>query len=449
MAANDKQNPDTSYGMLLSPEQQRRRRIDADMQRASENIRQSKAAIGNAVSQAARSIVGAGQLVKDTVTNVRFDDSLPDYTNYGLERRRAENFVKNNPVAAQNARQAMGDMAGRAVGAAKQAVNSATLPHAPTDAGNAEEPVPLTAPSAPARSDAGPQDVAAQPEASQSGAQPKGSGEGGVGNGIGGLSVGEEGDSRMALDRFERANQIREQMRLDERKGEIGANGGLYIANNGSDAMERARERREMKIAQDSGLMPSLIAGSQDARLRQAELDQRSEYGLRQNELAEQRMAMDAAQTETDFGLRMRELENAEQTGELERQRMGTEIEAAEQEMKHQRRIEALREQLSDPNLDPETRERLQQAYSAMTTPAKDRYMLQDVVMGHDSMGAPIFGKQVIDTVTGRPISQDGQKARRTKVPLSEVKESAKRRGLTPDQLTQMLQAQGVSVYED
>lgn len=391
-------------GMTLSPEQQRRQRIDNDMRQAAARIAETRqgfqkaaSAVGGAVGTAAESVVKAGTVVPRTLYGLATGDipvnvsHLPDYGNKGVEQRKAANWASKNPDQAEAARIGMKGIADRASSAAIGAVKSAPRgePAAVGMKRDAAAPVPLSPqPDAPVGTD---QPGASGPIASTAGPQ---SGRG--------TSTGEAGDSQMAMERFQRANDIRAQTIAESRRGQIGENGGLFIAGNGSDAMERARERREMEIANDAGLPLRAMARADDARLRRQELEQRGE-------LDAQRLAADNANEQARLGFKAREVQNAEQTGDLERQRIGMELETGQLGLEQQRQIQQLREQLANPNLDPATREQIQRTYNTLTTPAKDRYMLQDSVMGQDALGAPVFGKQALDVVSGQLVGQGQQ----------------------------------------
>lgn len=69
-------------------------------------------------------------------------------------------------------------------------------------------------------------------------------------------------------------------------------------------------------------------------------------------------------------------------------------------------RIEEIRQQLTDPTLPADQRARLERSYASLTTSAKDRYVLQDAVLGTDASGDPKYGKIALDVVTGQPVGQ-------------------------------------------
>jgi len=434
-------------GMMLTPEQQRQQRIDADMQRASQRIQETRqgfknaaGAVGGALGTAAGAVIKAGTVVPRTIAGMATGEipvtvsHLPDYRNKGVEQRRAANWVKNNPEQADAARVGMRAVADRASSAAIGQVKSAQPTKALGMAAAGKPAVSLNAPAqagpaAPAAtaSDAGP----AAPAATASDAGPQAQpglgfqrtsvdgvvgrvGANGVpefsnapndvssasdsqmtagrmGNGVGGLSVGEAGDSALAMERYGRANEIRAGTNRLRRQGELGDTGNFTVVRDSTrsptfaelqnDRLDRADQRRNDAVGADQA----------DRALRSQELEAR--LGFNDRKLANQE----------------RELSNAERTGELERQRLDMDLEAGQLSLKQQRQVQQLREQLADPNLDPATREQIQRAYNTLTTPAKDRYMLQDVVMGQDALGAPVFGKAALDVTTGQLVGQGQQ----------------------------------------
>src|SRR5690606_18073306 len=121
------------------PDQQRRQRIDADMQRASERIRETKqgltkaaSTVGDAIGSAYGTVLKAGTAVPRGLygiatgeTPVTFSNELPDYTNRGLLRRRAENWANNNPEQAEAAGLGLKSVAERASDSAIGAVKAA------------------------------------------------------------------------------------------------------------------------------------------------------------------------------------------------------------------------------------------------------------------------------------------------------------------------------------
>lgn len=203
---------------------------------------------------------------------------------------------------------------------------------------------------------------------SGAGAAPVG-GIGGIGDGVGTFSQAEAGSARLALERFERANQEGEKMIAASRRGRIGEGGG------------------RVTVVRDSSRAPS-IADLQNARLDE-----------RQAQTAAQR-----AQTQEGIlaGL------DSRLTSAVQRQQAGQEIEAAQIGLNERQRLESLQAQLADPTLSPEEREAARNAYTAISTPAKDRFRGQDVILGRDENGRDIRGTQLIDVTTGRPVAGIG-----------------------------------------
>lgn len=444
-------------GMMLTPEQQRQQRVDAGRQRAAQRIQETKqgfknaaSAVGGALGTAAGTLIKAGTVVPRTIKGIATGEipvnvsHLPDYSNKELEQRRAANWAANNPAEADSARLGMRAIADRASSAAIGQVRAAKPAGAPMPGGMNPPAVSLGAPagtntpagaSASMTSDAGPQGQPAigfqrtsvdgvvgrvgddgtmafsNAPGDVNGASDVQMKAGRMGNGLGGLSVGAEGDSQLALDRFQRANDIRAQTIADSRRGMIGEGGGLTIVGSGSDAMDRAKERREMSIAADGGVPLRALARNEDASIRREEAQQRQASDQQKIGIDQQRLAMEGAESAANLGMRAREVANAEQTGELERQRIDMELQAGKLNLDQQRQIQQLREQLADPNLDPARREQIHRAYNTLTTPAKDRYMLQDAVMGQDALGAPVFGKAALDVTTGQLVGQGQQGA--------------------------------------
>lgn len=200
------------------------------------------------------------------------------------------------------------------------------------------------------------------------GAAPTG-GIGGIGDGVGTFSQAEAGSARLALERFERANQEGEKMIAASRRGRIGEGGG------------------RVTVVRDSSRAPS-IADLQNARL-------------------DERQAQTAAQrAQTQEGI-LAGLDNR-LTSAVQRQQAGQEIAAAQIGLNERQRLESLQAQLADPTLSPEDREAARNAYTAISTPAKDRFRGQDVILGRDENGRDIRGTQLIDVTTGRPVAGIG-----------------------------------------
>ena len=199
-----------------------------------------------------------------------------------------------------------------------------------------------------------------------------------LGNGLGVASFGTTGDAKQAMERFAEANRIRGDY--------LRSQGGLrmsVVGDNGS--MDRARDRREQSIAMGRGLItPSTgrammtdLAGRDDARTKAAQVSQGQG-------LTAQKQAQEQAIAASDQALK-------------EQQQRDQRI--------SQNQLEQLRSMMVDPALSEQDRNAARQSYAALTTPAKDRYVLQDAVIGTDEMGGPKYGKVAIDVTTGQPVS--------------------------------------------
>ncbi len=81
-------------------------------------------------------------------------------------------------------------------------------------------------------------------------------------------------------------------------------------------------------------------------------------------------------------------------------------VAAARRNDEAQQRIQSVLARLTDPSTPAAEREQLQRTYAILTTPAKDRYVLQDTVLGYDDTSQkPILGRIALDTTTGQPVS--------------------------------------------
>ncbi|MFK8398183.1 hypothetical protein M2D07_006690 [Pseudomonas sp. BGr12] len=194
-----------------------------------------------------------------------------------------------------------------------------------------------------------------------------------LGNGVGTFSQMQAGDSQLALDRFERANQQRQQMVDVAHRGELGNNGG------------------QVNVVYDSTRAPTL-GEVQRANFErsQAGTDALRTRSASDAALANQRIASEAQQMGTE---------------DLQQQRLQQQVAGGNFELQQQERIDQLRAQLGDPSLSAEQRAQAQQAYTYLTTPAKDRYRTQDVILGRDDTGRDIRGTQLFDVTTGRPVA--------------------------------------------
>ena len=280
---------------------------------------------------------------------------------------------------------------------AAQATPAARSTAAPTQAQSIASDMPNQA-SAPVQAEAGGQ---TQSMITVNGRTPPS-----IGNGIGAFSQMQPGDSQLALGRFERANQERQRMIEISRRGQIGEGGG------------------RVTIVRDSSRAPS-IADIQNARL-----DARQAQTNLQNQQAQQSIL-------SGMDERL--------TGQLQRQRLAQEVDQGALASQDQRRLQSLRDQIADPNLGADQREAARSAYTSLSTPAKDRYQSQDIIIGRDENGRDIRGSQLIDVTTGRPVSTGGV-SRRMSVTRQEVEQAAKEDGVSIDDYIRALTAQGVAV---
>lgn len=187
-----------------------------------------------------------------------------------------------------------------------------------------------------------------------------------LGNGIGTFSQMNPGDSALALGRFERANQEREKMIQASRRGEIGEGGGRLTIVADSTRTPTRRERQLARL---------------DARLAETES---LRAGIRE-----------AAATGAD----------TRATNSLTRTKTQQDIATGELALQSAQAVQQLRALMADPSLKDAERQAAMQSYAALTTPAKDRYILQDTVIASDPLTGPKYGKVALDVLTGRPVA--------------------------------------------
>lgn len=206
--------------------------------------------------------------------------------------------------------------------------------------------------------------------------------DGNMGDGIGGLSVGQAGDAQQAIERVDRANAERQRM-VAANRGGLGDTGNFTVVGDNTRG--------------------SLFGQELEARRRRRD---GTDLGIAENRLKARELNQSNANTQAELGLRQREMANAEQTGALDRQKTQQEIQNNQLTLDQQQQVQAIRTRLADPNLPASERTQLERNYAALTTPAKDRYVLQDVVLGQDATGAPITGKAAVDVTTGQVVGQ-------------------------------------------
>lgn len=195
-----------------------------------------------------------------------------------------------------------------------------------------------------------------------------------VGNGVGTFSQAEAGDAALAAGRFERANEERAKMVAASRADE--PNGGLTIVGDSSrkpSLQERQLARLDNRTAQTEAL--------------RAQTQQSGAEAEQQLQLGAQRMG----------------------TEQLNQQRLQQQVEEGQYSVQDRQRIAELQARMVDPSLSEEERTSAREAYTSLSTQAKDRYQSQDVILGRDDNGKDIRGTQLIDVTTGRPVAGGGE----------------------------------------
>ena len=237
-------------------------------------------------------------------------------------------------------------------------------------------------------------------------------GVGTMGNGAGTFSQMNPGDSRLAIDRFERANQERARMIEESRRGQLGEGGGrlTVVGDNSWLASRRA---------------PTL------AERQRARLDERQADTEARRAGAQEALMMGA---------------DTRATNRLQRIKAEQDIASGAMELQSAQAVQHLRDMMADPSLSDAQRQSAMQSYAALTTPAKDRYILQDTVIASDPVTGPKYGKVAIDVLTGRPVAGGGSATGRTSVTRAEVEKTAKDEGMTVEQVSKMLRVRGITV---
>jgi len=114
-----------------------------------------------------------------------------------------------------------------------------------------------------------------------------------------------------------------------------------------------------------------------------------------------------------------------------------------------EQRIQDLQSRIADPRLSEEERAQAERSFQALTVSGKDRYMLQDVILGEDAMGAPLIGRVALDTLTGQqvgsPQERGVQQAGRT-VTRAEVAAKAKAEGISEAEVIELARRNGIEV---
>lgn len=184
-------------------------------------------------------------------------------------------------------------------------------------------------------------------------------------------------DSGLELERNERANIERDRMIGVMRRGEIGSGPGGVVADSG---------------AYDRALRTATITGQplQDLAGKGGAITQLPEAGRTGNGQVAGNPADEAARRNASL---------------IEQQIAEQNLQDRKAQTRSRGRLESLQDVMSDLNSTPEQRSAARSAYTELTTPAKDRYVLQDVVLASDPVSGPKYGKQAIDVLTGQPVA--------------------------------------------
>ena len=166
-----------------------------------------------------------------------------------------------------------------------------------------------------------------------------------LGNGVGTFSQAEAGDAELALGRFERASQIRNQTIQESRRGQIGEGGGRVTVVSDSGRTPTVRERMlarlEERQAQTEATRSQAQQGAADGRLRRAAETQR-------------------------MG-----------TEQLNQQRLQQQVAEGELGMQDRQRLDQLRAQINDPALSEQQRAQALEAYNALAVTPDARLKAQ------------------------------------------------------------------------
>ena len=183
--------------------------------------------------------------------------------------------------------------------------------------------------------------------------------------------------------------------------------GTLSIISGGAEGMRRnlraAEILQQTRRANNPGMTVTVVEDS--TRGTKAEREARAAAAQAQS-LASAGKGGALAQPPVDYAATNRNLAAGE-AADLQ-------ANAAKRNDQAQQRVQDVLTRLTDQDTPPAEREQLQRTYATLTTPAKDRYVLQDTVLGYDEMSQkPILGRVALDTTTGQPVAgQQGQIAR-------------------------------------
>lgn len=231
-------------------------------------------------------------------------------------------------------------------------------------------------------------------------AQPAAEGNGYQGTGIAGV-VGRRGANGV-LEFTNDATAVKgAQGQLD---GFGDGKGTLSIIGGGQEGMQRNLRAAEiMQQTRRANAGPGLTvvadSGATDRALRTASITGKPIQGLlgKQEQAAVTRGGV-IAQPPVDYNVANQSLAASDAAN--------LQVAAARRSDEAQQRVQSVLNRLTDPSTPAAEREQLQRTYSTLTTPSKDRYVLQDTVLGYDETSQkPILGRIALDTTTGQPVA--------------------------------------------
>lgn len=172
--------------------------------------------------------------------------------------------------------------------------------------------------------------------------------------------------------------------------------GTLSIISGGQEGMQRNLRAAEiMQQTRRANAGPGLTIVEDSTRGTKAEQAARS---AKQAAVAAAGRNGGIAQPSTDYNAANRNLAASDAAN--------IQVSAARRNDEAQQRVQNVLARLTDPSTSAAEREQLQRTYATLTTPAKDRYVLQDTVLGYDETSQkPILGRVALDTTTGQPVS--------------------------------------------
>ncbi len=466
-------------GIGLTPDQQAAQRRTQQQQAMAGRINETRENVGGAFRQAARSVADSNPLTAGVrfAQNTTFDDRLPGQANREAARARQQSrqnadWVANNPEQAQaagrygqgiveRARTAgmapPGGYPGISAPAAQQPIagvaSSSPAPGAPAGANLLTGSAPPPAPGVPAAGSPGQQsdqpiarlepgqnlalDVVPQDRLT-AGARaqlPVSSVDNRIvrdGNSFSANTPIRAGATVGSTDTLVGRQQDDGQpmARINSYSGQSAMDSNLLAAQIHQQTRLENSNPNYLTVVRDSSR--GGIQGAINAELNQRDADRRSErrdqhqqriqQGQQQIDQTMQQRRTDAVAADERLYTRSQDA-IAEQRNQLGDELTGQQIEQGQMTVAQQRQLRDLAARMADPSLSAADRAEAERAYQALTVSARDRYMLQDVVMGYREDGSPIVGKAALDTQTGQMVSQDAQAP--TRLPQGVTREAA------------------------